>query len=203
MKQASLCLTLVGLMANGVQAQSLGDAAKKEKQRRETAAKPPQKVVSDEDLSRYGAQRAAEGEDLSETRPSGESEAPPPSSSDGDKAAPPGRRQEAPSADAATGMDELRAKIDRWRVRYRPVKARVDALEAEIKDLESKSKGITIVMGPSDPRYVPGGTPQQSQSQAALTRLNQARNELRQAKSELASIEERARKDGVSAGQLD
>jgi hypothetical protein len=198
MRQACLFLTLVGLLASGLEAQSLGDAAKKEKQRRGTATKAPQKVISDEDLSQYGAQRAAEGETATE-----ESQAVPPPSSEGGQTLPPGLRPPAPPAEAPTGMDEHRAKIDRWRALYRPVKARVEALEAEIKDLESKAKGITIVTGPSDdPRY-PGASPLQSESQAARTRLYQARNELKQAKSELASIEERARKDGVPAAQLD
>jgi hypothetical protein len=202
MRQACLFLTLVGLLASGLEAQSLGDAAKKEKQRRGTATKAPQKVISDEDLSQYGAQRAAEGETATEKSPDGESQAVPPSS-EGRQTLPPGLRPPAPPAEAPTGMDEHRAKIDRWRALYRPVKARVEALEAEIKDLESKAKGITIVTGPSDdPRY-PGASPLQSESQAARTRLYQARNELKQAKSELASIEERARKDGVPAAQLD
>jgi hypothetical protein len=202
MKQASLCLILVGLVASGARAQSLGDAAKKEKQRRDTAAKPPQKVISDDDLGRYATGPAAEGEDASVPQSPPESQAVPSSPSDAERPAPTGRRPQASPPNALSGMDELKAKIDRWRARYRPVKARVDTLEAEIRDLEPKAKGITIVLGPSDPRYVAGGTPQKTQAESALTRLGQARNELRRAKQELASIEEGARKDGVSGGSL-
>lgn len=203
MNQASLCLILVGLLASGAQAQSLGAAAQKEKDRRATTTKAKPKVISDEDLSRYG-QPATEGQ--ADEAPPKAAEAPAaagsPSEAGGTSGAPGAASKPASPADPPSGMDELQAKIDRWRAQYRPVKARVDALEAEIKDLEPKAGGITIVLGPSDPRYVPGGTPEKTQAESARTRLNDARNELRRAKEELAAIEERARRDGVSGASL-
>ena len=203
MNQATLCLILVGLLASGARAQSLGAAAQKEKDRRATATKPKPKVISDEDLSRY-TQPAAEGEALPAPpkAPEGPAAAGSPSEAGRPSRVPGATSKPASPADPPSGMDELQAKIDRWRAQYRPVKARVDALEAEIKDLEPKARGMTIVLGPSDPRYVPGGTPQKTQAESAQTRLSQARNELRRAKDELASIEERARRDGVSGASL-
>ena len=189
-------------MASGAVAQSLGEAAQKEKKRRESAAKAPKKVYGDDDLGRYEPQRTNEGGAQSRPAVSGEGT---PSEGAGPGGAlaqaVPGKDPQEPS-----DMDKLKAKIERWRSRYRPLKSRVEALEKKIADLEKQEREARAVLElrPGDPGYVGGGPPfPKSRSQLIQERLSQARFELAWAKKELAQIEEDARKDGVPAAQLD
>ena len=109
--------------------------------------------------------------------------------------------------------DQLQAKIQRWRQRYRPAKADVDRLQKEVAKLEEDAKN-NFVSGPAPTsereRRATGIThktpdpnsPYTTYAEQIQKRLPAARKELEQAKLVLASVEEAARKDGVGSGQL-
>jgi hypothetical protein len=105
--------------------------------------------------------------------------------------------------------DKLNAKTQRWRLSYRPAKATVDRLQAEVAALEKEDKnsyvaGLAAAM-PGAPRGTgmpDPNSPHVSRVQEVKSRLPVARIELAQAKQVLAGIEEAARKDGVGSGQL-
>jgi hypothetical protein len=96
-------------------------------------------------------------------------------------------------------MDLLNRKIAKWRYRYRPVKASVDALEREVADLEARESRIagiaTDKTKPRDPNLRTDG-------ERTVERLPKARAQLSAARERLSTIEEDARRDGVSSGQL-
>jgi len=112
-----------------------------------------------------------------------------------------------------SAWDQLQAKIQQWRQRYRPAKADVDRLQKEVAKLEEDAKN-NFVAGPvatsEAVRRATGIThktpirnsPYTTYAEQIQVRLPAARRELDMARQVLASIEEAARKDGVASGQL-
>lgn len=112
-----------------------------------------------------------------------------------------------------SAWDQLQAKIQQWRQRYRPAKADVDRLQKEVAKLEEDAKN-NFVAGPVSTseavRRATGIThktpiqnsPYTTYAEQIQVRLPAARRELDMARQVLASIEEAARKDGVASGQL-
>jgi DNA repair exonuclease SbcCD ATPase subunit len=103
-----------------------------------------------------------------------------------------------PPPEAPSGMDELRAKAEKWRGSYRSLTARVAALEADIKrleELDSRTASINVGDGPRHPTL-------RTEAERTRERLGKARHELEQARRDLAYVEEGARLDGVPFGML-
>lgn len=102
----------------------------------------------------------------------------------------PAREEE--KVEGPSEMDKLRAKIQEYRAQYGPAKARVETLEREVTELSSRAS-----------RFIGGGNSGPAiEADAVRSRLSAARNELDRARSALTAIEEHARRDGVSFGQL-
>ncbi len=116
-------------------------------------------------------------------------------------------------SESPSDFGKLQQKAAAWRARYGPVKARVDALEREVADLEKRAgrKPALPVGGiPGQPirdaigqiiGYEPAPTVV-TDAETAGAQLPQKRQELARAKQELSSVEDGARRDGVGSGQL-
>jgi hypothetical protein len=215
MKNAALSV-VVFLSASALCAQGLGDAAKKEQQRRKKNAESGVKtgVIGDAELLSAVEGRgtlsvvgsAAAGPGLPE-------EATPvlsPSPADDGKGAS-SADVRVPAAEP-TDMDRLQDKIEYWRARFRPAKERADALEREVADLEKKARGpggeVTMAGRPTmyDSMgrailYGPDVT-LPTEAEVAKRLLPERRRELARAKTELSSIEDGARLAGVGSAQL-
>lgn len=175
--------------------QGLGDAARKEKERRKANAEAGVKArsVDDEELKSDTGTGSGTFSTTGVATPSANERRP----ASGEK---PSR---APSSSGSTsgsaGMDALQNKIAMWRSRYRPVKASADALEREVAELEAKASRIggiaTDKTQPRDPNI-------RTDAERTVERLPRARKELAAARQQLSTIEEGARRDGVSAAQL-
>lgn len=105
--------------------------------------------------------------------------------------------------------DKLNAKNQRWRDVYRPAKAKVDRLQAEVAKLEEDAKNNFVSglrplkRGESYGSNLPDpNSPYTTYAQQIQIRLPAARRELDQARQALAWVEEAAHKDGVASGQL-
>lgn len=104
-----------------------------------------------------------------------------------------GRRSE------PSGTEVLQRKIETWRGRYRPVKASVDSLEVEVADLEARESRIAGIATDKTTYRDPN---LRTEAERTVERLPKAREQLARARQRLAEIEEGARRDGVSTGQL-
>jgi len=107
-------------LAAGVSAQSLGEAARKEEERRKSEAAPSCKKFSDEDLAAYRKELA-------------EPTAAPSPASSGSAAESSAERQVAPSPEPSMAQQEAY-----WRSRARSTRQAVTRLEAEVAGLEQK-----------------------------------------------------------------
>ena len=98
-----------------------------------------------------------------------------------------------------SSMEQLQSKIAKWRARSRPVKLSVDALDREVAELEAKESRILVIVTdtttPRDPNI-------RTDAERTVERHPRARKELAAARQELLTVEEGARRDGVSASQL-
>jgi hypothetical protein len=126
------------------------------------------------------------------------------------------RRASEAAESASSGQsdwDALQAKNERWRGIYRPAKAKVDRLQAEVAKLEEDAKNNFVtgrVRTSEAVRRATGIThltpdpnsPYTTYAEQIQIRLPAARRELDTARQHLATIEEAARKDGVASGQL-
>jgi hypothetical protein len=209
------------LSASVVLAQGLGEAARKEQEKRKKTAEASAKAPTYGNAELLEAPKGKGTFSSGVADPSGDSEmqAPVPGET---VSLPPagvgaseGDAQPAAEGPEQTDMDRFKAKLARWRAAFQPVKARVDALEREVADLEAKaarssSVGTTGGQPIRDSYGVivayaggGGGGPRPlHEGEAARLRLPQARQELAGAKQELASIESQARSDGIAPGQL-
>ncbi len=209
------------LTASVVLAQGLGEAARKEQERRkrtaESGAKAPtygnaELVEAKEGKGTFSANVAdTSGDSESESPVAGETVSMPA----GGVAANRGDVQPAAEGPEQTDMDRLKAKLARWRAAFQPLKARVDALEREVADLEAKASRSSAV-GVADARPIrdaygvivgyqgggSGGARPLHEGEAARLRLPKAREELAGAKQQLANVENEARRDGIAPGQL-
>jgi len=189
----AVCLVLAGLAS----AQSLSDAADKEKARRKELreARVEAKSYTDKDLEKVT------GSPVDATANSTDASRSPEAKADDGKAEDATEDLAEPPAEPSA-MDQLRQKIDKWRARYREAKAEVDALESEVADLTKRTQpgetgGLIVYAG--DAVNPPGVV---AEADVLAKRLSEARKELEAAKQRLEGITEEARRDGVRSGQL-
>ena len=105
-----------------------------------------------------------------------------------------------PTFSDAVQLRLLRQKIEMWRARYQPVAERIAELEKEIPQLEADMARAGSVPYEDDNPFKNRQT--KRDSDMARGRLAEARKELEETRRELREIEEAARRDGVSSGQL-
>lgn len=207
MRQLAFGVVVVALVAAGVRAQSLGEAAQKEKQKRasqkaEGSASearsgpkgPEKKVYTAEDLDAYAASRPAE----SEAADSAPGDEPPP-------AAPPSSaKAPGPSGRSPLGLaddSEGRAIQERtWRARAETARAAVVLAE---KELEAAQRQRNL-LGPGPLPAGPGQDPGEwaKAANASDARLAQARSGVEKAKQNLEQLEEEARRAGIPPGWI-
>ena len=175
--------------------QSLGDAARKEQERRKKNAETGVKSRSVDD---EGLRSTTVGGTGTYSTP-GQLRATTPASDPSGAGTIPSGTPPPTSTGGISDSDKLRGKIAAWRNQYQPVKAQVDKLVREVAELEAKASQI---VGVWQDKSLPSG-PQKTEAEVVLTRLPQAKSELVTARKNLANIEDAARRDGVTAGQLD
>lgn len=176
---AALAFTLCGTL--GASAQSLGDVAKKEQQRRKVA-KTSGKVYTNKDLGPGG------------TKPTS---APlPPAST---TAGPGGAETPPPAAENAEEQDPRKTE-EYWRERMDTAKAAIQRNELFLEALQSRVNALrTEFVNRDDPaqRAVIG-----SDRQKALAEMERVRQEIDTLKKAIADLEEEARQAGVPPGWL-
>jgi hypothetical protein len=188
---ASIVLTVPDV----VLAQGLGDAARKEKERRKANAEAgvDARSVDGEVLAAGTGTGKGTFSTTGVATTNGEERRP----ASGGK--PAGTTSSSGRASGPSSMEQLQSKIAMWRARYRPVKSSADALEREVAELEAKESRILVIVTdtttPRDPNI-------RTDAERTVERLPRARKELAAARQELITIEEGARRDGVSASQL-
>lgn len=195
-----LIAAVLVLGAAGVSsAQGLADAARKEKERQKANAAAGVKVrsVTSENLQESGSGKgtfsAPEGQPpaAEDAKPKGESGSAEPGK--------PGTASEGGAAAPPSAMDVLQQKTEMWRGRYRSAKASVDSLEREIADLEAKSSRTSGIATDKSSYRDPN---LRTEAERTAERLPRARTQLSSARERLREVEEGARRDGVSSGQL-
>lgn len=177
--------------------QSLGDAARKEQERRKKNAEAGVKArsVDDEQL------RSGTGTGKGTVSTSDGADSPSAGASSANADGPPtGSAGTVPDVvgGGVSETEQRQSRLTRWRNLYRPAKASVDSLQREVADLEERVSRTHISdrkPGYRDPNVRTG-------DERTLSRLPTARQELARAKARLSTIEESARRDGVSAAQL-
>lgn len=198
-----LTLAVVAMWIVGVGAQSLGDVARKEAERRKTVKAPGKTYTNDQLKSEPPASAppastpgpAAVGEPA--TGPPGT-----PSATPGAQAAggakpvtqvPAGAAPATPAAPAAKGEAEWRARIQASRDALSRAQIFADALQSRINGL---SADFTARDDPAQ-RAVVGADRQKS-----LDELERVKKEIQQHSKALADIQEEGRRAGVPAGWL-
>lgn len=208
-----VCMLLV-VVSGGVaaEAQSLGELAQKEKERRTKIGQakpsgPAPKVVTQEDLDSYAARRPAESESTgggaatadeamgSATRPTSESAS---------------GRGPSRSSGGQDDSDE-RARLEKsWKARAESARNAVNTAERELEAAQNERNGLGT--GPQagntwqdvagQIRRTGGENPGQwtQKANAADARLARARSGLEQAKQGLEKFEEEARRAGIPPG---
>lgn len=207
------CL-LLALMSGGAAAaaQSLGELAQKEKERRAKIeqAKPSggaPKVITQEDLDSYAAQRPAASESASEGAATAQEAMGSATRSPSESARGPSR-----SSESADDSDE-RARLEKsWRARSEQARSAVTSAEHELEAAQYDRNGLGT--GPQSGgvwqdgtgriRRMGGEDPGQwtKRANAADARLARARSRLEQAKQGLEQFEEEARRAGIPPGWL-
>ena len=191
----SLACWLVFVMVPALAAgQGLGEAARREKERR-AGTKPPARVYGDQDLGSRSAAGDAEAEPARATsESSGEAAA----SGSSAGSATSSESTASPSADGAEAKARARAE-ESWRARAFPVRAayegaerRVKRLEDQVAELEREGQRQVFVYG------VYGATA----AATARERLEQARRELAEASKAWEDFQDQARREGVPPGWL-
>ncbi|HEY6549360.1 MAG TPA: hypothetical protein VI589_15700 [Vicinamibacteria bacterium] len=182
-------LALAGL-ASGAQAQSLGEAARKEKTRREsTNTAGPKKVYGEGELQSYAPPEAADGE------PS------PPDAAPGAQT-PSNPRAEGPASSAPSGMDAFNKKAEKWRKRYSSLKQQIEDLERLIAELVAQ--GFTV-LSEKEASELLSACPNTAgeRCRAGRRQCAQAVIGLETSKKMLADLVEDARRHGVPSAQLE
>jgi hypothetical protein len=215
---------VVCLGSSVVLAQGLGDAARKEQEKRKKAAESGDKAKApaygNAELLEAPKGKGTFSANVADT--SGDSEVNGPvvggtgSMPTASIAAHEGHVQPTVEGPEQSDMDRFKANLARWRAKFQPLKAEVDALEGEVKDLEAKASRSSAVGAASGTPIRDaygvivgyqgeggGGGPRPlHEGEAARMRLPGARRELAAAKAALADVESQARSDGIAPGQL-
>jgi hypothetical protein len=184
MRTLAICSAIFGLGCL-VGAQSLGEAARRAKEKRKAPDGAKTLTQDDLDRAREARRDTAPAEPAATASPTGSHPAVQiefPAESRSSSVAP--RPADSPASDMAA----LERKIRTWRERYRPFKANVERIEREIVALEAA-------------RSRPWG-PLRTTNPYAEGNLANARGRLAEAQKKLDEIVEQARQDGVTSGQL-
>jgi len=182
------CLFTVALVAaiascRPVQAQSLGDVAKKEEERRKDV-KPSAKVYTNRDLG--GSSSAVPQPEA--TKPSGNSTAPPATAEKG-KDEPKDAAKDGSVKDQkywATRKKDLQAKLERDRVLADAMQSRINALTADFAARSDPAQRAVI----------------EADRKRALTELDGLQKTIKDDQKGLADLDEEARKASVPPGWL-
>lgn len=100
---------------------------------------------------------------------------------------------ETPPAQGPSETEILQEKIQRYRAEYGTARSRVESLEREVAELTELATKV-FAEGNSAAATI--------DADVVRSRLDRARHDLKNARDALAAVEERARRDGVSYGQL-
>jgi hypothetical protein len=220
MKTSGIVMLLV-VVSGGVaaEAQSLGELAQKEKERRATKTKeakpsgPAPKVVTQEDLDSYAARRPAESESTGEgaaTADEAMGSLPRPTSERASGQGP-SRSSGGRSPQGIPDDSDERARLEKsWKARAEAARNAVKAAEREREAAQNERNGVgtgpqsgtTWQDGAGRIRGYGGENPGQwtQKANAADARLARARSGLEQAKQGLEKFEEEARRAGIPPG---
>jgi hypothetical protein len=167
-----LSTLILGFVAAGASAQSLAEIAKKEKERRSRVESEGEtRVITDRDLR--------SGSGLPTSRPTTVAAAPGEAAAEGEEGEGEGEGEEGEE-------DETRTR-EYWQTRVGDVQKRIDDLEAELNSPEANwGGGIRTDVNPLGQRN--------------LERRQQLEQDLAQARAELRTIQEEARRAGVPVG---
>lgn len=166
---------------SGASAQSLGEVAKKEQQRRKTS-KTAGKVYTNKDLG-----------------PGGTNPAPAPLPPASTTAGPGGSEKAAPATEQSQEQDPKKTE-EYWRERIESAKAALERSELFLQALQSRVNALsTDFVNRDDPaqRATIG-----DERQKTLAEMDRVRKEIDDLKKEIADIEEEARQAGVPPGWL-
>jgi hypothetical protein len=210
------------LSASVVLAQGLGDAARKEQEKRKKVAESGDKAKAAPAYGNAELLEAPKGKgtfsaNVADTSGDSESEAPVPAETGsmraGNLAATRSDVQPAAEGTEQSDMDRFKEKLAHWRAAVKPLKAQVDERERAVADLEEQAKrpSVSGITSGEPIRDAYGGIvgyrgagPHRvsSDPEAARLRLPHAREELARAKEALAQVERQAGRDGIAPGQL-
>jgi len=180
------------LAAGGVSGQSLAEAAKREKERREKTG-PNGPAFTDEDLKRRGEEEASTSGEAGDSagKPAGEG-------TGGDK--PSGGKSFTPKARTGAGDEAY------WRRRAKARRDAVAAAEARVAQaqatLDQTQAGLRQPLPGDAMRQVPRSVATDSARRAAGTNLEAAKAELARARKAVEDLEDEARRKGVLPGWL-
>jgi hypothetical protein len=170
--------------AFGASAQSLGDVAKKEQQRRKTT-KTAGKVYTNKDLGPEGTAPAPA--------------AVPPAAPASQTAGPGGAEPTAAPA-ATTDEQDPRKTEEYWRKRIATARAEISRNELFLQALQSRVNGLsTDFVNRDDPAQRAAIA---DDRQKALAEMERVKESIAQLKQQVATIEEEARQAGVPPGWL-
>ncbi len=208
------------LSASVVLAQGLGDAARKEQEKRKKVAASGDKAKAAPAYGNAELLESPKGKgtfsaNVAGTSGDSESEVPVPvetgSMPAGNVAATRSDVQPAAEGTEPSDMDRFKEKLAHWRAVVKPFKKEVDERERAVADLEAAAKrpkvtGVTegepIRVGGRTVGYRGAGLPVSSDPESARLSLPRAREELARAKEALLQIERQAGRDGIAPGQL-
>ena len=170
--------------------QSLGEVARKEKERRQKAG-PTGPAFTDDDLRGYG-----EGDPAAKGKAGAPDKSTASGKASGDKAA----------KDGAARGGEGAGDETYWRSRAKAARAAVEAAAARVAQAEAAAQGAPAGIRQPQPgdvlTQVPPPVVTDADHRAAETALAAARRELERAKKALADLEDEARRKGALPGWL-
>jgi len=184
--RVTVCVVIVmiaaGLGARPARAQSLGDVARKEEERRNTV-KSPAKVYTNKDLGTPPLPTPAPAEGVKPSAPAAAADAPKDAAkAEGDKS------KDSPKDQAywAKRKKELQDKLSRDKVLVDAVQSRINALTADFAARADPVQRAGI----------------ERDRQQALTELARLQQEIKDTQKALSDLEEEAHKAGVPPGWL-
>lgn len=195
MKRAPVAWTLVAVVFLGgsvARAQSLGDVAKKEEERRK-AQKGATKVYTNDDLKKYPSQV---------TPPAGTDPAPPPPvPAPGDVPSGDATKPDASKADAAKPANQEEPKDEAyWRGRLSAAQTKLERDQQFLEALQTQVNSLTNdFYARDDPAQREGIWRQRTK---ALSEMERLKTEIADGIKAVAAIKEEARRAGVPPGWL-
>jgi vacuolar-type H+-ATPase subunit I/STV1 len=165
----SLLVALVLALPGLALAQGLGDAAAREKQKRQATPNKTKRVITNDDLRKDEPDKKAEGQGASPAQESGSSSASPSNS----------QAERESRSHTASESDSRQQAIDQAQAQVESARSAVVAAEARVKELGDK-------LNPMSPSFIYG----QAQSGDAAGEEMRTREALRAADAELAGARE-------------